>query len=199
MAVATDVRDEDAVGQLMDAVIDQFGRVDILINNAGGTIMAPLKDLSSRMWKRSFALNVDAAFFCTQAVRPHFMAQRSGAIVNVSSLAGVNGTKGGAHYSAAKAALQMFTRVTAAEWGPYGIRVNCVAPGMILSELATEHLKKSNIDIEAGTANSPLRRAGTPEEVANAIVFMASDCASYITGETLAVGGGPILGGPRDP
>jgi NAD(P)-dependent dehydrogenase (short-subunit alcohol dehydrogenase family) len=116
----------------------------------------------------------------------------------VSSLAGVHGTKGAAPYSAAKAALQMFTRVAAAEWGPHGIRINCVAPGMILSDITEEHLRSSNIDMAAGIANFPLRRAGKPEDVANAIAFLASDAASYITGETLGVGGGPVLGGPRD-
>jgi NAD(P)-dependent dehydrogenase (short-subunit alcohol dehydrogenase family) len=198
LAVPTDVRDESQVAALMNRVIEHFGRIDVLINNAGGTILSPLKDVTTRMWEKSFALNVNAAYYCTREAGRQFLAQGSGVIVNVSSLAGVHGTKGGAPYSAAKAALQMFTRVTAAEWGPHGIRVNCVAPGMILSELATEHLKKSNIDIEAGTASFPLRRAGKPEEVANAIAFLASDAASYITGETLAVGGGPILGGPRE-
>src|SRR5262249_9184007 len=135
---------------------------------------------------------------CTREAGRHFMAQGSGVIVNVSSLAGMHGTKGAAAYSAAKAALQMFTRVTAAEWGPLGIRVNCVAPGMILSAQAEAHHAQSNIDFEAGIANFPLRRAGKPEDVANAIVFLASDAASYITGETLAVSGGPVLGGPRN-
>jgi NAD(P)-dependent dehydrogenase (short-subunit alcohol dehydrogenase family) len=198
LAVPTDVRKEEQVASLIERVIQHYGRIDILINNAGGSVMSPLKEVTSKMWERSFALNVDAAYYCTRDAGRHFLAQGSGVIVNVSSLAGVHGTKGAAPYSAAKAALQMFTRVTAAEWGPHGIRVNCVAPGMILSERATEHMKNSNIDIEAGTKAFPLRRAGRPDEVANAIVFLASDAASYITGETLAVGGGPILGGPRD-
>jgi citronellol/citronellal dehydrogenase len=198
LAVPTDVRDEAQVASLVNRVLQQFGRLDVLINNAGGTMLSPLKDVTTAMWQRSFALNVDAAYYCTREAGRQFLAQRSGVIVNVSSLAGMHGTKGCAPYSAAKAALQMFTRVTAAEWGPYGIRVNCIAPGMIMSEQATEHLQRSNIDIEAGTANFPLRRAGRPEEVANAIVFLASDAASYITGETLSVGGGPVLGGPRD-
>src|SRR5262249_54511073 len=171
--------------------------IDILINNAGGAVLSPLKDVTTKMWERSFALNVNAAYYCTREAGRHFLAQGSGVIVNVSSLAGVHGTRSCAPYSPAKPALQMFTRVTAAEWGPHGIRVNCVAPGMILTEIAEAHMRKSNIDMDAGTANFPLRRAGKPEEVANAIVFLASDAASYITGETLAVGGGPVLGGPR--
>jgi citronellol/citronellal dehydrogenase len=198
LAVPTDVRNEQQVSALVEQVLRHFGRIDVLINCAGGTLMSPLKDLTTKMWDASFALNVDAAYYCTREAGRHFLAQRSGVIVNVSSLAGVHGTKAGAHYSAAKAALQMFTRVSAAEWGPHGVRVNCVAPGMILSELATQHLRDSKIDIEAGVATFPLRRAGRPDEVANAIAFLASDAASYITGETLAVGGGPVLGGPRE-
>jgi len=198
LAVPTDVRDEEQVAGLVGRTVEHFGRIDVLINNAGGTAMAPLKELTTKQWDKSFALNVNAAYYGTREAGRHFMAQKSGAIVNVSSMAGVHGTRSGAHYSAAKSALQMFTRVAAAEWGPYGIRVNCVAPGMILSDLMIEHMKKQNIDIEAGTATFPLRRAGAPEDVANAIVFLASDAACYITGEMLAVCGGPVLGGPRE-
>jgi len=197
IAVATDVRDEDQVIALIEKTVSHFGRIDILINNAGGTKMAPLEDVTTKAWKRSFELNIDSAYFCTREAGKHFREQGSGVVVNVSSMAGVHGTRSGVPYSSSKAALQMFTRVAAAEWGPYGIRINCVAPGMILSEVATEHLKASNIDIEAGIKVFPLQRAGKPEDVARAIVFFASDAADYITGETLAVCGGPVLGGPE--
>jgi len=198
IAVPTDVRDENAVSAMIDKVVSHFGRIDVLVNNAGGTRLAPLEDITTKMWDRSFSLNVDAAYYCTREAGKYFREQRSGSIVNVSSMAGINGTRSGSHYSSSKAALQMFTRVAAAEWGPYGIRVNCVAPGMILSENATEHLKNSNIDIEEGIKAFPLQRAGNPEDVARAIVFLASDAAEYITGETLAVSGGPILGGQKE-
>lgn len=195
LAVPTNVKDEEQVRYLVHKTVDEFGRIDILINNAGGTDMLPLDKITSKIWEGSFALNVTSAYYCTRAAGPHFIAQRSGSIVNISSMAGIHGVKGGAHYSSAKAALQMFTRVTAAEWGRYGIRCNCVAPGMIASELARAAWKKANIDMNAGTIQVPLRRPGEPEEVANAIVFLASEAASYITGETLAVAGGPNLGG----
>jgi citronellol/citronellal dehydrogenase len=195
LAVPTNVKDEKQVRHLVQKTVDSFGRIDILINNAGGTNMLPLDKISSKSWDGSFALNVTAAYYCTREAGEHFIAQRSGAIVNISSTAGTHGVKGGAHYSSAKAALQMFTRVTAAEWGRYGIRCNCVAPGMIASELARRAWKKANIEMDTVTSHVPLRRPGEPEEVANAIVFLASDAASYITGETLAVAGGPNLGG----
>ncbi|MEY4722251.1 MAG: hypothetical protein RIQ46_1976, partial [Pseudomonadota bacterium] len=119
----------------------------------------------------------------------------SGAIVNISSGAGVNGVKGGAHYSAAKAAVQMFTRVTAAEWGRYGIRANCVAAGAIASERVSEAWKVAGLDeAEMGRA-MPLGRLGQPDDMAHAIVFLASDAASYISGETISVNGGPNIGG----
>jgi len=198
IAVPTDVREEEQVTRLFETVIRRLGRLDILINNAGGTNMAPLKDVTSKVWKRTFALNVDSAYYCTQEAGKYFIPQRSGVIVNVSSMAGVHGTRSGAAYSASKAALQMFTRVAAAEWGQYGIRINCVAPGMILGDQSTEHLRNSNIDIDAATKVFPLGRAGKPEDIANAIVWFVSDAAAYVTGETLAVCGGPVLGGPKD-
>jgi citronellol/citronellal dehydrogenase len=195
LAIPTNVKDEEQVGHLVQRTVDSFGRIDILINNAGGTDMLPLEKITTKIWNGSFGLNVTAAYYCTREAGRHFIAQRSGTIVNVSSTAGVRGVKGGAHYASAKAALQMFTRVTVAEWGRYGIRCNCVAPGMIASELARRAWKKANIDAATATRDVPLCRPGEPEEVANAIVFLAGDASSYITGETLAVAGGPNLGG----
>ncbi|MCE7797949.1 SDR family oxidoreductase [Sphingobium sufflavum] len=198
IAVPTDVREEEQVVALVEACVARLGRVDILVNNAGGTRMIPLTEISTKLWERSFDLNATAAYFATREVGRHFITQKSGVIVNISSMAGVHGVKGGAHYAASKAALQMFTRVTAAEWGRYGIRCNCVAPGMIATELARAAWDEAGIDMAAGVPSVPLCRAGTPEEVAAAIVFLASDAASYISGETLAVAGGPDMGGIAD-
>jgi citronellol/citronellal dehydrogenase len=198
LIVPTDVKDEDQVVDMVQRTVDEFGRVDILVNNAGGTRMGPLTGLMTRGWDAAFDLNVRAAYFGTREAGRHLVAQRSGAIVNVSSGAGVTGVKGGAHYASAKAALQMFTKVTAAEWGPYGIRTNCVAVGLVASERAIEAWKVARIDPEAASATNPLRRPGRPDEVAAAIVFFASDAASYINGQTLSVDGGPSMGGIPD-
>lgn len=198
IALPTDVRDEEQVAALVQGAVDRLGRIDILVNNAGGTRMLPLSEISTKMWERSFDLNVTSAYFCTREAGRHFIAQGSGAIVNISSMAGIHGVKGGAHYASSKAALQMFTRVTAAEWGQYGIRCNCVAPGMIATELAQAAWKAANIDMTKGVPSIPLRRAGAPEEVASLIAFLVSDAASYISGETIAVAGGPNLGGIAD-
>jgi NAD(P)-dependent dehydrogenase (short-subunit alcohol dehydrogenase family) len=154
--------------------------------------------LPTKAWDASFDLNVRSAYFCTREAGRHFLEQRSGAIVNISSDAGVHGVKGGAHYSSSKAALQMFTTVTAAEWGRRGVRANCIAVGPIASERAVAAWRVAGIDESQFSTATPLGRAGTPREVANAILFFVSDAASYITGQTLAVDGGPSLGGIPD-
>lgn len=195
LAVPTDVKDEAQVERLVQRAIDAFGRIDILVNNAGGSRLGPLRALTTKAWDSSFDLNVRAAYLCTREAGRHMLAQGSGAIVNISSRAGSHGVKGGAHYSAAKAALEMFTQVSAAEWGRYGIRVNCVAAGMIASERAVEAWQTARLDLDSAATLIPLGRTGTPDEVANAVVFFASDAASYITGQTLAVDGGPPMSG----
>ena len=193
--VPTDVRDEEQVIDLVERTVDELGRIDVVVNNAGGTRMGPLADIPTRAWDASFDLNVRSAYLCTREAGQHFLAQGSGAIVNISSGAGVNGVKGGAHYSSSKAALQMFTRVTAAEWGPHGIRANCIAVGGVASERAVAAWEVAGLDQAELSAGTPLGRLGTPAEVANAILFFASDAASYITGQTLSVDGGPQMGG----
>jgi NAD(P)-dependent dehydrogenase (short-subunit alcohol dehydrogenase family) len=198
IAVSTDVRDPDAAKALIDAALAEYGRLDILINNAGRGTHAPLRTMTAEAWNNDVAQNLNAAFYCAQAAYPHLRAHGNGAIVNISSLAGVNGTMGVGAYAAAKAGLQQFTRVAAAEFGPHGVRVNCVAPGMIATELAQKGWAKTGFDASAACQAFPLRRPGTPEEVARAVLFLASDAASYITGETLTVGGGPQLKGMID-
>lgn len=195
IGVPTDVKDEDAVIRMVQRTIDEFGRVDILINNAGGTRMGPLESIPTRGWDSIYDLNVRSAYFCTREAGKHMIEQGSGAIVNISSNAGIGGVKGGAHYSSAKAALQMFTTVTAAEWGRHGIRANCVAAGMISSPRSVAAWNAAGLDPATMAQAIPLRRPGTPDEIANMIVFFASDAASYITGQTVAVNGGPSLGG----
>lgn len=198
LAVPTDVKVEAQCIALVQRTVDEFGRVDILVNNAGGTRMGPLEAIPTRGWDSIFDLNVKSAYICTREAGQHMIAQRSGAIVNISSGAGINGVKGGAHYSAAKSALQMFTRVTAAEWGKHGIRANCVAAGAIASPRAAAAWDVAGLQPAAMGASIPLRRTGTPDEMANMIIFLASDAASYVTGQTIAVDGGPSLGGIPD-
>jgi NAD(P)-dependent dehydrogenase (short-subunit alcohol dehydrogenase family) len=197
--VTTDVKQEGDVTRMVQRTVDELGSIDILVNNAGGTRLGPLESMPTRGWDSIFELNVRGPFLCTREAGRHMIEQgNGGAIVNVSSGAGRTGVKGGAHYSAAKAGLQMFTSVTAAEWGRYGIRANCVAVGLVASERAVEAWRVANLDTRAATEQTPIGRPGTPEEVAQAIVFFASDAASYISGQTLAVDGGPQMGGIPD-
>jgi 3-oxoacyl-[acyl-carrier protein] reductase len=198
LAVPTDVKVEEQCIRLVERTIQEFSRIDILINNAGGTRMGPLEGIPTKGWDSIFELNVRSAYFCTREAGKHMIAQKSGAIVNISSGAGINGVKGGAHYSSAKAALQMFTKVTAAEWAKYGIRANCVAAGAIASPRAVAAWETAGTKAQIMGGSIPLGRTGTPDEMANMIVFFASDAASYITGQTIGVDGGPTLDGIPD-
>ena len=198
LGIAADVTEPVQVKKLVDRTLEAYGRIDILINNAGGSVRSSLRKLTPEIWQNGRALNLDGAAYCTMEVGRHFIAQKSGVIVNLSSVAGITGTMGEVPYSAGKAGIQMLTRVAAAEWGSYGIRVNCVAPGMTVTEKAQRRIEAGVYDMTAISARIPLRRPGTCEEVGYAILFLASDYASYITGQTLAVDGGPPISGFTD-
>ncbi|WP_159976144.1 MULTISPECIES: SDR family NAD(P)-dependent oxidoreductase [unclassified Novosphingobium] len=188
----TNVTDPQAAQALVDGAVERFGRLDILVNNAGRSSYSGFAKMPPALWDKDIALNLNAAFYCAHAAFPHLKASGNGAVVNISSQAGLTGTPGCGAYSAAKAGLQMFTKVAAAEWGGAGVRVNCVAPGMIATELAQKSWAKTGFDaLGSATTAFALGRPGKPEEIAQAVVFLASDAASYITGETLAVSGGP--------
>jgi NAD(P)-dependent dehydrogenase (short-subunit alcohol dehydrogenase family) len=193
--VPTDMKEEDQVVRLVERALEEFPKIDILVNNAGGTRLGPLVDLPTKAFDSVLGLNLRGPFLLTREVGRHMIEQRSGAIVNVSSGAGVNGVKGGAHYGSAKAGLQMLTRITAAEWGQYGIRTNCVAVGLVASERAEAAWDVAGLDPDDIARGIPLRRTGKPIEVAYAMLFLVSDAASYVSGQTFSVDGGPGIGG----
>jgi NAD(P)-dependent dehydrogenase (short-subunit alcohol dehydrogenase family) len=196
LPVPSDVRKAEQCATLVEAAVSEFGRLDILINNAGGAHgHVGIAKMDPAKWDRDIQLNLNAALYCSQAAYPHLRASK-GCIVHISSQAGIGGTQGVAAYSAAKAGLQMLTKVMAAELGHAGIRVNCVAPGMTATEAAVSGWEKRGFDAAAVAKDAfALKRYGEMREVAQAIVFFASDAASYITGETLAVVGGAKIGG----
>jgi NAD(P)-dependent dehydrogenase (short-subunit alcohol dehydrogenase family) len=187
IALPTDVRAEEDIQRLVDTTLDEFGRIDIVVNNAGGSYLFPMEDTPIDRWDNSFALNVRGPFMLTQAAGRHMLARGSGVFVNISSGAGLTGVAGGVAYSSAKAALQMLTRVVALEWGPKGIRANCIAVGAIASEGAIRSWTRAGL-IEKGI----LDRAGQPEDIANGILYLASNSSRFMNGQTIALTGGPM-------
>ncbi|HYB13576.1 MAG TPA: SDR family NAD(P)-dependent oxidoreductase [Myxococcota bacterium] len=196
-AVPADVADEAEVEALLAETQSRSGRLDVLVNNAYQLALGSLEGLSTEDWHRSFRVTLDAAFFGTRAALRWMRPRRSGAIVNVSSTAGLAGQAGLGGYACAKAALENLTRTAAVEAAAYGVRVNSVCPGVI----ATEGTLAAFSDAQRRTAMTrqiPLGRFGLPEEVARAALFLASEDAGYVTGATLLVDGGQraCLGAP---
>ena len=196
--VAADVLEEGAVDRMVQAVLSRFGRIDILVNAVGGSTIiersgAPVEELTLEEWERVLAFNLRGTFLCTHAVIPQMKRQGSGRIVNLSSVAARGDSpRSGAAYAAAKAGIRALTRKLAIELGPYGITCNAVAPSMTLSERIERRLwrqrtpEEQNAIIEA----VPLKRVSTPEDQAKVILFLASDDAAFVSGQTIEVTGG---------
>lgn len=186
-AVPADVSEAAQAGELMAAARATHGRIDILVNNAGTSRDGLLFDLSQEAWDRVLGVNVRGSFNCIQAVAPTMIEQRAGSIINLSSIVADLGSIGAANYVASKGAINSLTRASAAELARFGIRVNAVAPGVVETRLMTRVLDR---DRERIRKNIPLGRFANPDEIASVVVFLASDAASYITGEVLRVAGG---------
>jgi 3-oxoacyl-[acyl-carrier protein] reductase len=193
LALKADVTAAPEVRRAVDAVLDRWGRVDVLVNNAGGfSVLRRTEDIPDEEWEAIFRLNVTSAFLCAKAVLPHMKWQRSGAIVNLSSITGrASAVTVTSHYAAAKAAILGFTRHLAREVARDGIRVNAVAPGTV----ATERFRalRSPEETRRLAENVPLGRVAEPEEIADVVLFLASDAARYVTGATLDVNGGLVM------
>lgn len=185
-----DVADKSAVNEMVKQIEADLGQITVLVNNAGIAEQALFSDITDEMWDRMFDVNVKGAYNCTQAVLPHMIHNKYGRIINVSSMWGISGASCEVHYSASKAALIGFTKALAKEVGLSGITVNCVAPGVIATEM-NGHLSEDII--EELKNETPLNRIGTPEDVAEAIYFLASEKSSFITGQILSVDGGFIV------
>jgi len=182
-----DVSDEPAVTQTINGIIEQHGGVDILVNNAGITRDGLIMRMSAEDWRSVIDVNLASAFFTSKALARHMIKRRGGAIINITSVVGKIGNAGQANYAASKAGLIGLTKSLAREVGSRGVRVNAIAPGFIETEM-TDRLNEQQR--ETLTAQIPMGRIGSAEEVAKVCLFLASDMASYITGEVVTVGGG---------
>jgi NAD(P)-dependent dehydrogenase (short-subunit alcohol dehydrogenase family) len=190
-AYALDVRDGDEVSEVVDRVAQTLGRVDILVNNAGTGDLRPLHTVDDKLWHRLIDVNLTGTFNATRAAIPFMLEAGGGAIVNNASVSGLAPTRNEAAYSAAKAGVIALTKSGALEYGPT-VRVNCVAPGHVRTPMTA--VWEQMPDAFAPIARAiPLGRIGEADEVAEAILFLASDRASYITGQTLVVDGGAVL------
>jgi 3-oxoacyl-[acyl-carrier protein] reductase len=190
LAVAGDVTKADDVAGIMDKTIAQFKSLDILVNNAGITRDTLLVRMSEEDWDRVLNINLKGAFIVTQAAAKIMMKQRSGRIINISSVVGMMGNAGQANYAASKAGLIGLTKSAAKELAGRGITVNAVAPGYIATDM-TENLPEAAR--EAFLNNIPLKRPGTPEDIAGVVAFLASTDAAYITGQVIGVNGGMLM------
>ncbi len=194
IAIACDVSSSKMVGAAFEEVKNHFGRVDILVNNAGLLRDNLLFKMTEDDWDKVMDVHLKGSFLCTKAVQGYMVEQEYGRIIMTSSIVAL-GNKGQANYSAAKGGLQSLARTLALELGRFNVTVNTIAPGWIETEMTREAAERVGMDIEdmkeRFAKNIPLRRFGRPEDIANVVAFLVSDEASYISGETIYVAGGP--------
>jgi NAD(P)-dependent dehydrogenase (short-subunit alcohol dehydrogenase family) len=190
LAIQTDVRVPSQIQAMAEQATAQFGGIDIHINNAGGQYPAPAAELSVEGWRSVIDLNLSGTFYCAQAMARQMMRSNGGAIVNIVANFGLRAAPGLAHSAAARAGVINLTRTLALEWAKHNIRVNAVAPGVIMTEAALAEMLIRPDAIESIERAVPLKRLGTPEDIAHMVNFLVSDAAAYITGETIAVDGG---------
>jgi 3-oxoacyl-[acyl-carrier protein] reductase len=194
-----DITEAKSVKELVDYTIQKYKKIDILVNNAGGVcgqIHQPVEEVTPEQWRKIFAVNLDAAFYTTKEVAPYMKKQNYGRIINISSGAGRSTSLTGIQaYASAKAGQIGFTRQMAQELGPYGITVNNVAPGFVISNPSTKkQWEKMTVEEQANLVKSiSVKRLGEPEDIAHPVLFFASDFASYVSGQTISADGGQQL------
>jgi len=190
LPLEVDVSRPEDVERMVARVDESFGRVDVLVNNAGMPMVAPSEELDLASWQRTLDTNLTGSFLCAQAAGRVMLRQGSGCIINIASLTSFLGFPGRLAYSATKSALLGLTRTLSSEWAPRGIRVNALAPGWILTDLLQSVIDRGALDPEKLISRTPLRRMGTPEDVVGPAIFLASDESAFVTGQILPVDGG---------
>jgi len=189
LAIQADVSNARQVKSMFDSVIKKFGKIDILVNNAGIVTQGPFLSMEEKQWDKLISIDLKGVFLCSKEAAKHMVKEKYGRIVNIASVAGIMGFQGLAHYCSAKAAVINFTKEISLELAPQGISVNAIAPGAIETDM-TKAIKSDPQMVKGIMSQIPLGRFGKPEEIAAAVVFLASDEASYVTGTTLVVDGG---------
>lgn len=189
-AVRADVSDRAQVDQMVKDVTERFGKINALVNNAGIAQQKLFSDITDSDWNTMFDVNVKGMYYCCQAVLPGMIHSKSGAIINVSSMWGITGASCEVHYSAAKAAVIGFTKALAKEVGLSGIRVNCVAPGVVATDM-NQNLTQQTLD--ELKEETPLGLIGTPEDIANSIWFLAGEESRFMTGQVISPNGGLVI------
>jgi len=187
MLCPADVSDRGQVSEMITSVLRSFGRVDVLVNNAGIAGQGLFTDITPQQWEEMFAVNVTGTFNVTQAALPGMIERKSGSVINISSMWGVVGASCEVHYSAAKAAVIGMTKALAKEVGPSGIRVNCIAPGVIQTDMNSMHSPET---LRVLKEDTPLMRLGTPEDVAALALYLAGEGAAFVTGQVICADGG---------
>ena len=193
LAVASDVCIKKQVDSMVNAVIEKFGRIDILVNNSGTSRMMPIIEFTENDWDTVIDTNLKGVFLCTQAVGRHMVRQKYGKIINISSTSALGAiVNGQAAYTSSKFGVNGFTKACALEFGPYGINVNAIAPGRILTTLVYSSRTEEQVKefIKVGVESSVLGRLGVTEDIAHLALFLASDDSSFITAEIIASNGG---------
>ncbi|MBI2999338.1 MAG: SDR family oxidoreductase [Deltaproteobacteria bacterium] len=191
LAVPTDVSREESVSAMVERCLKEFGRIDILVNNAGIYPVSPVEEMAEEEWDRVIGTNLIGTFLCSKAVVPRLLEQSWGRIINMTSGRALQGAEGGAHYAATKAGIIGFTKALALELAPHGITVNAICPGV--TDTAQPRGHRSEEELYAMGARVPLGRIGQPEDLVGAAIFLASDAARFVTGQTVLVNGGAIM------
>ncbi len=189
LAIATDIRVPEQVGNMVKQTVDKFGRIDILVNNAGASFPIAVEEMSPNAWDVIININLRGTFLCSIAAGKLMIQQKGGKIINVSSVAGIDGSPRMAHYGAAKAGVINLTKTLSVEWAQHNINVNCIAPGMIETEGVRGQGILTADRAGDGTQAPPLQLPGAPEDVAHLATFLASEASSHISGATMVIKG----------
>jgi len=191
LAVPTDVSSYASVERMVERTMEEFGRIDILVNNSGIAIDKPLLETTEEEWRRVLDVNLNGMFFCAKLAGAHMVARRRGKIINVASVLGLIGTVNLASYCVSKGGVIQLTRAMAAEWARYNVNVNAIAPGYFMTEM-NEQARRDEKRAEALLRHIPLRRFARPEELDFLAVYLASDASDFMTGETIVIDGGQL-------